>query len=181
MVVVDCFTKMAHFISLVTMAHTKHVADPFLQEVLKFDGLPSKIHSDIDANSSGVLWESLCKVLGIKRRMMTADHSQTDAQTERTNQVLEGYLRNFANCAKNDWYQLLPLAEYADKNSKASAEKQTPFFANYGFLPQPEWMNEREAQNPGATMYTHLMKTVQENVRTSLEPTREALKQYYDG
>ena len=45
--------------------------------------------------------------------MSTAYHPQTDGQTERTNQVLEGYLRNFVNYDQNDWHQLLPLAEYA--------------------------------------------------------------------
>ena len=41
-------------------------------------------------------------------------------------------------------------------------------------------MKEREDQNPGATIYTHWMKTVQENARTTLEQTREAMKKYYD-
>jgi len=41
-------------------------------------------------------------------------------------------------------------------------------------------MKEREAQNTGATMYTHWMKTVQENARRTLEQTREAMKKYYD-
>ena len=40
-------------------------------------------------------------------------HPQTEGQTERTDQVLEGYFRKFVNYDKNDWYQLLPLAEYA--------------------------------------------------------------------
>ena len=31
----------------------------------------------------------------------------------------------------------------------------TPFFANYGYHPQTEWLKEREAQNPGANMYGH--------------------------
>jgi len=30
-------------------------------------------------------------------------------------------------------------------------------------------------------MYTHLMKTVQEKARTTLEQTREAMNKYYDG
>jgi len=37
-------------------------------------------------------------------------------------------------------------------------------------------MKGREAQNPGATMYKHWMKRVQENARTSLEQMREAMK-----
>jgi len=59
--------------------------------------------------------------------MSTAYHPQTDRQTERTNQVLGRYLHNFVNYDQNDWYQLLPLAEYAYNNSKTSADKLTPF------------------------------------------------------
>jgi len=40
-------------------------------------------------------------------------------------------------------------------------------------------MKEREAQNPGATMYTHWMKTVQENATTTLKHTMEALRKSY--
>jgi len=41
-------------------------------------------------------------------------------------------------------------------------------------------MKEREAQKARAKMYTHWMKTVQENARTTLEQTGEAMKKYYD-
>ena len=104
---------MAHFIGLPTNATAKDVANVFLREVWKLHGLPTEIISDMDAKFSGELWESLCKLLGIKRKMSTAYHPQTDGQTERTNQVLEGYLRNFVNYDQDDWYQQLPLAEFS--------------------------------------------------------------------
>ena len=134
----------------------------------------------MDTKFSGEFWESLCKSLGIKRKMEMAYHPQTDGQTEGTNQALEGYLHHFVNYDQNDWYQLLQLAEYAYDNSKASALKLTPFFANYGFHPQKEWMKERDMQNPGATMYTHWMQTVENKARKTLEQTREAMNKYYD-
>ena len=81
----------------------------------------------MDAKLSGEFWESLCKMLGVKRRMSTAYHPQPDGQTERTNQVLEGYLRTFVNYDQNDWYQLLPLAEHAYNNLATNAHKMTPF------------------------------------------------------
>ena len=177
MVVVDRLTKMAHFISLETNATARDVADTFLKGVWKLHGLPSEIISDMDTKFSGEFWESLCKSLGIKRKMSTAYDPQTDGQTERTNQVLEDYLRNFVNYDQSDRYQLLPLTEYAYNNSKARAHKLTPFFANYGFHPQTEWMKERDVQNPGATMYTHWMQTVQNKASKTLEQTREAMKQ----
>jgi len=90
MVVVDRFTKMAHFIGLHKNATAKDVADTFLREVWKLHGLPTEIIPDMDGKSPGEFWESLCQMLGVKRRMTTAYHPQTDGQTERTNQVLEG-------------------------------------------------------------------------------------------
>ena len=100
MVVVDGFTKIAHFLVVETNATARDVADTFLKEEWKVDGLPSESISDMDAKFLGKFWESLCKSLGIKRKMSTAYHSQTDGQTERTNQVLEGYLDNFVTTTK---------------------------------------------------------------------------------
>ena len=66
MVVVDRFTKMAHFIGLSENATAKDVAYTFLREVWKLHGLPTEIISDMDAKFSGEFWESLCQSLGIK-------------------------------------------------------------------------------------------------------------------
>jgi len=126
MVVVNRFRKMANFIGLATNATGKEVADTFLKQGWKLEGLPSEIVSDMDTKFSGQYWESLCKALGIRRQMSTAYHPQTDRQTERTNQVLEGYVRNFVNYDQNDWYQMLPWAEYAYNNSKGRAHRVSP-------------------------------------------------------
>jgi len=179
-VVVDRFTKMAHFIGLHENATAHDVADTSFREVWKLYGLPTEIISNMDAQFSGELWESLCKMLGVKRGMSTAYHPQTDGQTERTNQVLEGYLRTFVNYDQNDWYQLLPLAEHAYNNSATNAHKMPPFFANYSFHPQTEWMKEREAHNRGATLYAHWMQDIHQEAKQTLENTWESIKKYYD-
>ena len=125
---------MAHFNGLVINATAKDLADTFLKEVWKLVGLPSEIVSDMDAKFSREFWESLCKALGITGRMSTAYHPQTDGPMERTNQVLEDYLRNFVNYDQNDWYQLLPFAEYTYNNSKGSAHQLTPFVPPTGSI-----------------------------------------------
>ena len=151
-------------IGLPTEAKAKDVATVFLCEVWKLHGLPTEIISDLDAKFAREFWESLCKTLGIRRRMSTAYLPQTDGQTERTNQVLEGYLRNFVNHDQDDWYQLsrLALAEFAYNPSATNAHGLTPFYANYSFHPQAEWMMQREAQNPGPGFYSHWMTAVHE-------------------
>ena len=67
MVVVDWFTKMAHFIAQEQNATAKDVADVFLREVWKLHGLPTEIISGMHAKFSGEFWESLCKSLNIKQ------------------------------------------------------------------------------------------------------------------
>jgi len=96
------------------------------------------------------------------------------------NQVLGGYLRIIVNYDQDDWYHLLPLAEYAYNNSVTTAHDMTPFFANYGYHPQTECLKEREAQNAGANLYAHWMQTIDQQARQSLERTREAIGRYYD-
>jgi len=69
LVVVDRFTKMAHFIELEEKATARDVAESFLKEIWKLHRLPSEIISHMDAKFAGEFWESLCKKLGIKRKM----------------------------------------------------------------------------------------------------------------
>ena len=56
----------------------------------------------------------LNKLLGIKTVASTADHPQTDGQTERINQEIEQYLRLFVNQRQDDWYEWVSLAEFVE-------------------------------------------------------------------
>jgi len=53
MVIVDRFTKMAHFIGLHENASAQDVVDTFLPELWKLDDLPTEIISDMDVKCSG--------------------------------------------------------------------------------------------------------------------------------
>ena len=76
---------MAHVIGLHANSTTKDLADRFLREVWKLHGLPSAIIADMDAKFAGELSESLCKMLGVTRRMATVCHLKlTDKQREPT-------------------------------------------------------------------------------------------------
>jgi len=102
MVVLERFTKSAHFISLHENATSKDIADTFLREVRKLDGLLTEIISNMDAKFSAVFWESWWIMPGVKRHRSSGYHPQTDGQTESTNQVPEGDWRIFVNYDQNN-------------------------------------------------------------------------------
>jgi len=127
---------MPHFIGLHENGPAKDLADTWLLEVWNLHELLTEMIAGVGPDLSGELLYSLCKMLGVKKRMSTAYHPQTNRQTERNNQVLEGHLRTFVKYDENDGDQLLPLAKHANNNSATNANKMSPFFANYPFHPQ---------------------------------------------
>src|SRR5258706_11273298 len=112
-VTIDRFSKMAHFIPLkIKEKSAADLAKLFAKEEWRIHGLPRDIISDRDSRFTSATWREFLAVTGIKSRMSTSFHPQTDGQTERTNQLIEAYLRPFLNQEQDDWVDLLPMAEY---------------------------------------------------------------------
>jgi len=56
----------------------------------------------------------------------------------------------------------------------------SPFYANYGFHPQTEWLKEREVQNPRAWLYAHWMQATDQHAKEALEQSRQEMSKCYD-
>ncbi|KAG3034705.1 hypothetical protein PC121_g24289 [Phytophthora cactorum] len=62
--------------------------------------------------------------------MSTADHPQTDGQTERVNRVLEDTLRSVCAAAPRTWSERLPVLEFELNNAVHTSTGFTPFYLN---------------------------------------------------
>jgi transposase InsO family protein len=92
-VIIDCLTKVAHFIPVKTTFGGATLARIYLKEIVRLHGIPRKIVSDRGTQFTSKFWTSLQKAMGTKLDFSTAYHPQTDGQTERVNKVLEDLLR----------------------------------------------------------------------------------------
>uniref|UniRef100_A0A8C5LUM7 Gypsy retrotransposon integrase-like protein 1 n=1 Tax=Leptobrachium leishanense TaxID=445787 RepID=A0A8C5LUM7_9ANUR len=135
MVIVDRFSKMAHFIPVKSIPSATKTAHLFIKNVFSLHGLPETITTDRGTQFTSRFWSAFCKCLHRLFCISTAFHPQTNGQTERVNGVLEQYLRCFITHLQNDWIQYLPIAEFTYNNQKHSSTGMSPFFVNHGRHP----------------------------------------------
>ncbi|KAG2787461.1 hypothetical protein PC129_g9804 [Phytophthora cactorum] len=124
-VFVDRLSKMAHTID------GESTALLFLERVFPQDGLPEANVSDRDPRFTAKVWKSLFQVLVTHLDMSTADHPQTDGQTERVNRVVDDILRSVCAEAPRRWSEMLPLVEFTLNNAVHASTDFTPFYVNW--------------------------------------------------
>jgi len=136
-VVVDRLSKMAVFIPCHTTSTAPDVAELFIERVQCHFGVPSAIVSDRDVRFVSRFWSSLMKQLGVQQKLSTANHPQTDGQTERVNRVLEEMLRNHCSTNQREWSKFLGQVQFAYNSRISESTGFAPFEMVYGRVPPP--------------------------------------------
>jgi hypothetical protein len=87
-------------------------------------GLPDVIISDRGPQFASNVFNGIFNAIGVKHRMSTAYHPQTDGQTKCYNQELEAYLRIYCAYKPDEWSNKLSLAQFAH-NARTHESKRT--------------------------------------------------------
>jgi len=179
--VVDSVSKRAYFIPTHTMVTAEEAARLFLHQVWKLYGLPKCVISDHGPQFVARFTRELYYLLGIKLASSTTWHPQTNRQTERINQELDQYLWLFVNKRQNDWYNLLPMAEFQHNNHVHSTTQQTLFLLDTGRLP---YMGFKPRQNSSGletvNKFMERMRTAIEEAESAIYKAQDNIKRYYN-
>src|SRR3954471_16045879 len=172
-VVVDRFSKMAHFIPCHKTDDASHVANLFFREIIRLHGVPRTIVSVRDVKFMSYFWKTLMAKLGIKLLFSSASHPQTNGQTEVVNRSLGTLLRVLIKKNLKNWEECIPHAEFAYNRAKHSTTGRSPFMLVYGFEPLtaldilPLPLHERA--NMDVVKRAHTMKKLHDDTRATIE------------
>ncbi len=124
---IDPLSRRLHSIASIDSGTAVDGANLLINNAFKHYGLPEGIVSARDPKFSSKFWKRLTEISGVKLKMSSSRHLQTDDSSEIMNQMDENYLRFYYNYHKNDWDESLPGAEFACNSALSEDMGMTPF------------------------------------------------------
>jgi len=187
LVIVCRHTKGAKFVPTEETITAEECAYEVSKALMSEHGIPEEFITDRDKLFTSKYWDTFLAKLGVKKKLSTSFHPETDGQTERTNQTLEQYLRMYANKLQDNWVELLPTAQLAYNSTKSATTKYSPHYANYGYEPTAHRdPKDIESIAVGANDKARLMRELHEELskniaHRNLTSARAANKQRIKG
>lgn len=179
-VFVDRLTKRIHVAPTNTSVNAEGMAQLFFDHVFRHHGLPKVLISDRDPRFTSIFWKNLMQLVGTKLAMSTANHPETDGQTERANRTLEDMLRAFVGPHHDDWDAYLTSVEFAYNESQQASTGYSPFFLEYGQHPHTPLSIAlpKSPQKESVEEFANRMSKVIEEAKVHLKEAQERQAKY---
>uniref|UniRef100_A0A453RBY7 Integrase catalytic domain-containing protein n=1 Tax=Aegilops tauschii subsp. strangulata TaxID=200361 RepID=A0A453RBY7_AEGTS len=181
LVLVDKRSRFAHFLPLAHPYIAAKVAQLYMSQIYKLHGFTGAIVSDRDPVFTSHFRKELFQYAGTELRLSTANHPQTDGQTERVNQCIETFLRCFTHACPRRWSFWIPLAQFWYNSSPHSAIGMSPFKALYGH--EPHHLGITAASNasvPCLQAWLEERQVTQNLIQQHLHRARQCMKAQAD-
>ena len=148
-------------------------AQLYFDNVYRRFGLPDSMLSDRGPQFASKVFQELGKLLGIRLKMSTEYHPQTDGETERVNQELEIYFRMFCGNNPETWKKYIPIMEFCHNQRTHSTTQRSPFYLMMGIEPRDVPLAFEPTNIPSVEERLHNLKKVRDEAQAAQELARQ--------
>ncbi|CCH60644.1 hypothetical protein TBLA_0D01360 [Henningerozyma blattae CBS 6284] len=181
MVVVDRFSKRAHFIATQISLGSVGTLDLFYRFIFAYHGFPRTIASDRDIRFTSSFYKEVTERLGIKLLLSSSNHPQTDGQTESVNKTLGRLLRSYCSQDQDNWGHFLPQVEFVYNSTFQRSIRASPFEVDLGYIPNEPLLdigNELLARNLSAVDLSKTIKAISLRTTDFLKQSQEDMESH---
>ena len=150
-VIVDRLSKRVFTLPCQRTITAAEAAYLYYVHIWRIYGCPETITSDRGPQFISAFMHELCKLTGVKQKLSTADHPQTDGNSEVLMQYIDQRLRPFVNHFQDNWSELLPALDFVQATLVHESTGISPFELEFGYLPRRhfDWAERtRDAPTP---------------------------------
>jgi hypothetical protein len=155
-----------------TSLNAEGLAELFFREWYCENGLPLEIVSDCDKLFLSRFWRTLHRLTGIKLKMLSSYHPQTDGASERTNKTIIQCIQFAVERDQKGWANALPKVWFDIMNTTNASTGYTPFQLCFGKLPRilpPLMPSDNEAdEEPTARELIERLRQWESNAQDNL-------------
>jgi hypothetical protein len=134
-------------------ATAQDAAFMYYTHVWRIYGTPRSITSDRGPQFISAFMNELCKLTGVKQKLSTANHAQTNGNTEIINRYIKQRIRPFINHFQDDWSDRIPAMDFAQAVLPHESIGMAPAELELGFLPRMsyDWQARTEDETLART------------------------------
>ena len=145
---VDRLSKKMVTIPVKDTITAREMVPLFLTHIIRHVGIPDSIVSDRGPQFISDFWNEFCRRIGTKLKLSTANHPQTNSQTEIVNQYFDQRLRPYLNHYQDDWDDWVCIIDYQQASLWHESIGQSPFLTEHGYNPRTsfDWESALSAQ-----------------------------------
>ena len=185
LVICDRFTKLTQVVPLrTTEAYDCAVA--FVEHWVYKYGAPNRVVSDNGPQFVAKLFQSVCRLLGMKTTTSAAFHPQTNGQVERYNRSLLAMLRHYVGDHQDDWDRYAGAVTYAYNMSVHRSTGATPFELVLSRPPPPfaiQHSTSRRRQGKSKMQHADYLNRLEDAItksKANLSASQERYKRDFD-
>jgi hypothetical protein len=178
MTMTDTLGSDIRIVPTTTDLNGRGAAELFFKHWFCENGLPDSLVCDHDKLFVGKFWRSLCKLSGIRLRMSSSYHPETDRSSKWTNKMVNQMIHYHVQRNQKGWAKALPLVRFQLMNMTNVSTNYSGFELRMGRSPRlipsldpKEIINE----NPDLKPAVMKVKDILDRLKMDIEDAKDNL------